>query len=140
MGTGIRTGLTVNLRPAHNVLGEAIPASDMGISPMTNRTFKYRRAAFPAFAALSAALLAGCYTVPPPRPVYDPPPPPMQPVVQVAAYPLRGQSAEQQDRDHYECSTWATQQTGFDPSTPGIAPHQRVQPGRRREPTPPSAP
>ena len=94
---------------------------------MTNRTFKYRRAALPAFAALSAALLAGCYTVPPPRPVYDPPPPPAQPVVQVYAYPLQGQSAEQQDRDHYECSTWATQQTGFDPSAPGVAPHQRVQ-------------
>jgi len=96
---------------------------------MINRTLKYRRAALPALAALSAALLAGCYTVPPapPHPVYDPPPPPAQPVVQVYAYPLKGQSAEQQDRDHYECSTWATQQTGFDPSAPGVAPHQRVQ-------------
>ncbi|HLJ38215.1 MAG TPA: glycine zipper 2TM domain-containing protein [Steroidobacteraceae bacterium] len=42
------------------------------------------------------------------------------------AYPLRGQTPEQQDRDHYECSTWATQQTGFDPSAPGVPPHDRV--------------
>jgi uncharacterized protein YcfJ len=45
----------------------------------------------------------------------------------VYAYPLHGQPPEQQDRDHYECSTWATQQTGFDPSAPGVAPHDRVQ-------------
>src|SRR6266699_823722 len=38
----------------------------------------------------------------------------------------RGQSAQQQDRDHYECSQWATQQTGFDPSAPGVPPHERV--------------
>jgi uncharacterized protein YcfJ len=37
-------------------------------------------------------------------------------VSQVYAYPLHGQPPEQQDRDRYECSTWATQQTGFDPS------------------------
>jgi hypothetical protein len=47
--------------------------------------------------------------------------------VQVFAYPLHGQTPEQQDRDHYECSVWATQQTGFDPSAPGVPPHERVQ-------------
>jgi hypothetical protein len=31
-------------------------------------------------------------------------------------YPTRGQSAEQQDRDQWECRSWATQQTGFDPA------------------------
>lgn len=31
-------------------------------------------------------------------------------------YPTRGQSAEQQDRDKWECRSWATQQTGFDPA------------------------
>jgi glycine zipper 2TM protein len=95
---------------------------------MTNRTHNYRRAALVAVAASSVvAFLAGCVTAPPPHPVYDPPPPPAQPVTEVYAYPLHGQSAAQQDRDHYECSTWATQQTGFDPSAPGVAPHQRVQ-------------
>jgi len=91
---------------------------------MTNRTLDYRRA---ALAALAVSSLAGCVTAPPPHPVYDPPPPPAQPVSEVYAYPLHGQSAAQQDRDHYECSTWATQQTGFDPSAPGVPPHQRVQ-------------
>jgi hypothetical protein len=45
----------------------------------------------------------------------------------VYAYPLHNQPADQQDRDHYECSQWASQQTGFDPSAPGVPPHDRVQ-------------
>ena len=74
------------------------------------------------------AVLSGCVTAPPPRPVpVPPPPPPPAANIQVFAYPLRGQPPEQQDRDHYECSQWATQQTGFDPSAPGIPPHDRVQ-------------
>jgi uncharacterized protein YcfJ len=39
---------------------------------------------------------------------------------------MRGQTPEQQDRDHYECSIWATQQTGFDPSAPGVPPQHQV--------------
>lgn len=35
----------------------------------------------------------------------------------VAAYPARGQSAEQTSRDQAECQAWAKQQTGFDPVT-----------------------
>jgi YmgG-like glycine-zipper protein len=31
-------------------------------------------------------------------------------------YPNKGQSAEQQSRDRYECHSWAVQQTGFDPT------------------------
>jgi len=31
-------------------------------------------------------------------------------------YPAKGQSQEQQDRDRYECHSWAVKQTGFDPS------------------------
>ena len=31
-------------------------------------------------------------------------------------YPAKGQSHEQQDRDRYECHSWAVKQTGFDPS------------------------
>jgi YMGG-like Gly-zipper len=36
-------------------------------------------------------------------------------------YPAKGQSAEQQNRDQYECHQWAVQQTGFDPSNPSSA-------------------
>ena len=83
------------------------------------------------------AVLAGCATTPPPeqRPAPPPPPPagmvyqppPPAPVnADVYAYPMRGQPPEQQDRDHYDCSIWATQQTGFDPSAPGVPPQQQV--------------
>jgi hypothetical protein len=36
-------------------------------------------------------------------------------------YPARGQSQAQQDRDRYECHSWATRQTGFDPSRAATA-------------------
>jgi len=88
-----------------------------------NRTRIIRRAA-PGCATLLAGLLAGCVEAPPPRP--PPPPPPPPPITEVYAYPLHGQPPAQQDRDHYECSLWATQQTGFNPSAPGVPPHQQV--------------
>ena len=31
-------------------------------------------------------------------------------------YPAKGQSQAQQDRDRYECHSWAVRQTGFDPT------------------------
>ena len=37
---------------------------------------------------------------------------------QMYIYPSKGQSADQQGRDQYECSSWATQQTGFNPTMP----------------------
>jgi hypothetical protein len=92
-----------------------------------NRTQTIRRAALAAAAmTCMAALLSGC-VVPAPRPAPPPPPAAPPPNVEVYAYPLHGQPPEQQDRDHYECSQWATQQTGFDPSAPGVPPHERVQ-------------
>ncbi|HYL01987.1 MAG TPA: glycine zipper 2TM domain-containing protein [Steroidobacteraceae bacterium] len=95
---------------------------------MMNRTCKYQRATLAAVAVACVAAVAGCVTGPPSRPVYQPPPePPPPPVSQVYAYPMHGQDAQQQDRDHYECSQWATQQTGFDPSAPGVPPHDRVE-------------
>ncbi|MDE2451596.1 MAG: glycine zipper 2TM domain-containing protein [Gammaproteobacteria bacterium] len=70
--------------------------------------------------------LAGCETAPPPRPA--PPPryvgPP--PNTTVYAYPQQGQSNDQQSRDRYECSMWAVQQTGFDPSAPNVPAQYRV--------------
>ena len=37
---------------------------------------------------------------------------------QMYVYPNKGQTADQQGKDQYECSSWATQQTGFNPATP----------------------
>lgn len=76
-------------------------------------------------------LLAGCATTVPQRPLPPPPPPVAPPDVTVYAAPTRGQTPEQQDRDRYECATWATQQTGFDPSRPlppPAAPRMRAVP------------
>ncbi len=55
------------------------------------------------------------------------PPPPVTSSSAVFVYPSKGQSAQQTDRDRYECHNWAVKQSGFDPSQPHLAPHQRVQ-------------
>jgi hypothetical protein len=69
---------------------------------------------------LGSLTLAACVDAPPPRAYYrHPRPMPVAPRFQeVIAYPARGQSPEQLDRDKYECHRWATQQTGFDPALP----------------------
>ena len=80
------------------------------------------------FAAAMAAL-AGCVEAPPPRPYrayQEVPPPPPRPNTEVFAYPQQGQSPEQTDRDRYDCHEWAVKQTNFDPSAPGVPPHDRV--------------
>ncbi|MBR8832446.1 MAG: hypothetical protein N5P05_003689 [Chroococcopsis gigantea SAG 12.99] len=41
------------------------------------------------------------------------------------AYPGRGQSQEQQNKDHFECFNWASQQSGFNPSQPVSNSNQR---------------
>jgi Glycine zipper 2TM domain len=84
------------------------------------------RLAWVAVTSLAGLALAGCVVQPPPRPA---PPPHVEappPNTDVYAYPLHDQTSQQQDRDHYECSQWATQQSGFDPSAPGVPPHERV--------------
>ena len=47
-------------------------------------------------------------------------------ITQVYFYLNKGQSTQQQSRDHYACYNWAVDQTGFDPSTSSIVPEQRV--------------
>lgn len=42
-------------------------------------------------------------------------------------YPSQGQSQEQQNRDQYECHSWAVQNTGYDPSNPQMAAAQPTQ-------------
>jgi hypothetical protein len=49
------------------------------------------------------------------------------PDTRVYVYPAAGQGEAQLERDRYECHVWAVKQTGFDPSSPQVAPHQRVQ-------------
>ena len=34
-------------------------------------------------------------------------------------YPKKGQSEKQQATDRYECHSWSTDQSGFDPTKPG---------------------
>jgi hypothetical protein len=65
--------------------------------------------------------LAACVT-PPPRTYSVPAPPPQK----IFVYPSNGQSAEQTDRDRYECHVWAVQQTGVDPSRADANPYERV--------------
>jgi outer membrane lipoprotein SlyB len=47
--------------------------------------------------------------------------------VNVFAYPLQNQTPDQQGKDRYECSLWATQQTGFNPAAANVPPAYRVQ-------------
>jgi hypothetical protein len=72
-------------------------------------------------AAVVTVLLAACVT-PPPRTYAVPAPPPQR----VFVYPANGQSAEQTDRDRYECHIWAVQQTGVDPSRSDASAYERV--------------
>jgi curli biogenesis system outer membrane secretion channel CsgG len=79
-----------------------------------------------AVIGLLLVVLAGCATEPiEPMPVTQARPPDTN----VYFYPAgdRQVSADQQDRDKFECNSWAVKQTGFDPSLPQVPPHQRVQ-------------
>jgi hypothetical protein len=85
----------------------------------------------------TAVLIAGCANLS--AQDATPAPPSQEPVsqsseaddslraAQVYVYPANDQSPEQLDRDRYECYLWATKQSGFDPSQPSLAPHQRVE-------------
>lgn len=90
-------------------------------------TFKFAKVLAVGLATLSCVALTACVDGPPPRPYREaPPPPPPRAMTDVYAYPQQGQTAEQQDRDRYDCHLWAVKQTGFDPSAPGVPPHERV--------------
>jgi len=41
-------------------------------------------------------------------------------------YPAKGQNAEQQKKDEFECHQWAVQQTGYDPTKAQPAPQQQT--------------
>ena len=74
-------------------------------------------------ACVATLVLAGCVE-PPPRHYVVPGQPVAQ--TQIIVYPAQGQNPQQLDKDRYECHLWAVQQTGFDPSRPGVPASQRV--------------
>jgi uncharacterized protein YcfJ len=80
-----------------------------------------RRLSQVAVGLFAAASLSACVT-PPPRVVAVAAPPPQR----VFVYPAQGQSADQTDRDRYECHVWAVQQTGVDPSRADASAYERV--------------
>ena len=78
---------------------------------------------FRALSLGALAILAGCVEPPPRQYVL-----PAQPVAQtpIVVYPAQGQSPQQLEKDRYECHIWAVQQSGFDPSQPGVPATERV--------------
>lgn len=74
-------------------------------------------------AALLAVVLGGCVVAPPrPLPRVTAPPPPLG-APPMFFYPERGQTAERQDRDRYECYRLAVRDSGIDPGmTPVMRP------------------
>ena len=80
----------------------------------------------PLLCLVGLCVLSGCATeTPAPMRATQARPPDTN----VYFYPKRGGpsvSPQQQDRDKYECNSWAVQQTGFDPSLPDVPRQQRV--------------
>ena len=87
----------------------------------TSRHGGFRHRWLFVFTSITLAACAAHPRAPVEAPPTTPPPP-----TQIYFYPNKGQGAVQQDRDRYECYLWAKKQTGFDPSAPQLAPHQRV--------------
>ena len=75
---------------------------------------------------LGLVLLAGCSS-PQPRNERVTLPPAPAVSSRVYFYPSVGQSAEQQDRDRFECYHWAVKQTGFDPNLSRSVPREHVE-------------
>lgn len=55
------------------------------------------------------------------------------------AYPAKGQSADQQKKDDYECHNWSVGQTGIDPTKPPPAPPAAAAPPTTATGTTPGA-
>jgi hypothetical protein len=87
----------------------------------TERTTRGLKVAGLLLATLSLGACVG------PQVIEEPPRAAPVPDTRVYVYPAAGQSEAQLERDRYECHVWAVKQTGFDPSSPQVAPHQRVQ-------------
>ena len=90
----------------------------MNTSRSNLKSVKRTRTGAAVLALLATASIAGCATIPervavsPPRPAPD---------TRVFFYPVANRptpSADQQNRDRYECNDWAVTQSHFDPSNP----------------------
>ena len=91
---------------------------------MNSRQRNFRLTAARVGAVLMlGGVLAACETAPPTR--VDRAPVEQVPPQRVFFYPERGQTADQQDRDRYECYNWAVRETGFDPSRRQLVREQR---------------
>ena len=79
-----------------------------------------------ALLLVATGALSGCVSEPLEVPIAQQP---GLPDTNVYFYPSQGRSvpAAQQDRDKYECNSWAVEQSGFDPSSAEVPPHQRMQ-------------
>jgi Glycine zipper 2TM domain len=77
-------------------------------------------------AILLAASVTGCVTSNTVNPAPSRPEPEPAPLARVYFYPQSGQTEAQQDRDRYECYSWAVRQTHFDPGRRGLPPEQRA--------------
>ena len=42
-----------------------------------------------------------------------------QSISEIYAYPAQGQTADQQDRDYYDCHIWSVGESGYDPTLEG---------------------
>lgn len=90
----------------------------MSVESKPDGTRRWLRRASPIACLI---VLGGCVS-PPVRTVARPMPPPPR----LFIYPAHGQSADQMEKDHYECHVWAVQQTGVDPSRGDARAYQRV--------------
>jgi hypothetical protein len=54
----------------------------------------------------------------------------------IMAYPTKGQSADQQKQDRYECHVWASEQSGYDPAKPPPPPQNAAAPAPASPPPP----
>lgn len=71
---------------------------------------------------LLVTMLSACHV---PHQMVRPEAPQARVNTQLFFYPTKGQTQAQQDRDQYDCYVWAMKKSGFDPSSPQLAPHQR---------------
>ena len=96
------------------------------------------------FLFASVLLLSSCYYYPNEQVVTQPAQNQQNitAVTQIYFYPTKGQSTQQQSRDHYACYNWAVEQTGFDPSVSSIVPDSvsGLSLCRRRDTIPSSCP
>lgn len=106
-----------------SAIPNAIPNAGPTARPWAPRWARPRRRATLAVLLAASATLGACATYPGP---WKDAPAAAAPDTRVYVYPAAGQDDAQMDRDRYDCHLWAVKQTGFDPSSPQLAPHQRV--------------